>query len=391
MLSRDSFGIYGDAAWKEREKARKRREYTIQAVLILILVGFLAAVSMNVADNLAERHINSGFAFLDNPAGFDIGEALIPFTNTDHMSRAFLVGILNTIKVSVVSIIAATVLGVIVGLMRLSRHPMLRFLGTAHVEVYRNIPLLVLLLAVYLGVTELLPAGRTALHMGDWIYLSKGGLQYASPVIGSWAMLIASGVGAVCGLAAVFIAKRRMTGLMANTTGIAVFAGVSIVSWIICGIVFGWDHPVQTRFALKGGSQISPEFLALSLGLTLFTSAAIAEIVRAGVLAVQPEQWNAGLALGMTMTETVSYVIFPQSMRLVIPPLASQYMNLTKNSSLAVMVGYPDLVNIGNTVINVSAQALEVICIIMAVYLTLNLVISVLMNAFNARIMRAPQ
>ena len=391
MLSRDSFGIYGDAAWKEREKARKRREYTIQAVLILILVGFLAAVSMNVADNLAERHINSGFAFLDNPAGFDIGEALIPFTNTDHMFRAFLVGILNTIKVSVVSIIAATVLGVIVGLMRLSRHPMLRFLGTAHVEVYRNIPLLVLLLAVYLGVTELLPAGRTALHMGDWIYLSKGGLQYASPVIGSWAMLTASGVGAVCGLAAVFIAKRRMTGLMANTTGIAVFAGVSIVSWIICGIVFGWDHPVQTRFALKGGSQISPEFLALSLGLTLFTSAAIAEIVRAGVLAVQPEQWNAGLALGMTMTETVSYVIFPQSMRLVIPPLASQYMNLTKNSSLAVMVGYPDLVNIGNTVINVSAQALEVICIIMAVYLTLNLVISVLMNAFNARIMRAPQ
>ena len=391
MLSRDSFGIYGDAAWKEREKARKRREYTIQAVLILILVGFLAAVSMNVADNLAERHINSGFAFLDNPAGFDIGEALIPFTNTDHMFRAFLVGILNTIKVSVVSIIAATVLGVIVGLMRLSRHPMLRFLGTAHVEVYRNIPLLVLLLAVYLGVTELLPAGRTALHMGDWIYLSKGGLQYASPVIGSWAMLIASGVGAVCGLAAVFIAKRRMTGLMANTTGIAVFAGVSIVSWIICGIVFGWDHPVQTRFALKGGSQISPEFLALSLGLTLFTSAAIAEIVRAGVLAVQPEQWNAGLALGMTMTETVSYVIFPQSMRLVIPPLSSQYMNLTKNSSLAVMVGYPDLVNIGNTVINVSAQALEVICIIMAVYLTLNLVISVLMNAFNARIMRAPQ
>lgn len=391
MLSRDSFGIYGDAAWKEREKARKRREYTIQAVLILILVGFLAAVSMNVADNLAERHINSGFAFLDNPAGFDIGEALIPFTNTDHMFRAFLVGILNTIKVSVVSIIAATVLGVIVGLMRLSRHPMLRFLGTAHVEVYRNIPLLVLLLAVYLGVTELLPAGRTALHMGDWIYLSKGGLQYASPVIGSWAMLTASGVGAVCGLAAVFIAKRRMTGLMANTTGIAVFAGVFIVSWIICGIVFGWDHPVQTRFALKGGSQISPEFLALSLGLTLFTSAAIAEIVRAGVLAVQPEQWNAGLALGMTMTETVSYVIFPQSMRLVIPPLASQYMNLTKNSSLAVMVGYPDLVNIGNTVINVSAQALEVICIIMAVYLTLNLVISVLMNAFNARIMRAPQ
>ena len=365
MLSRESFGIYGDAAWKEREKARKRREYTIQAVLILILVGFLAAVSMNVADNLAERHINSGFAFLGNPAGFDIGEALIPFTNTDHMSRAFLVGMLNTIKVSAVSIIAATVLGVVVGLMRLSRHPMLRFLGTAHVEFYRNIPLLVLLLAVYLAVTE--------------------------PLMGGWAMWIAAGAGAACGFASAFFARRRMTGLMANTTGIAVFAGGFIVAWVLCGVVSGWDHPVQTRFALRGGSQISPEFLALSLGLTLFTAASIAEIVRAGVLAVKAGQWDAGLALGMTMTETVSYVIFPQSMRLVIPPLASQYMNLTKNSSLAVMVGYPDLVNIGNTVINVSAQALEVICIIMAVYLTLNLVISVVMNALNARIMRAPQ
>ena len=263
--------------------------------------------------------------------------------------------------------------------------------GKAHVEFYRNIPLLVLLLAVYLAVTELLPAGRTALHVGDWVFLSKSGLQYASPLMGGWAMWIAAGAGAACGFASAFFARRRMTGLMANTTGIAVFAGVFIVAWVLCGVVSGWDHPVQTRFALRGGSQISPEFLALSLGLTLFTSASIAEIVRAGVLAVKAGQWDAGLALGMTMTETVSYVIFPQSMRLVIPPLASQYMNLTKNSSLAVMVGYPDLVNIGNTVINVSAQALEVICIIMAVYLTLNLVISVVMNALNARIMRAPQ
>lgn len=178
---------------------------------------------------------------------------------------------------------------------------------------------------------------------------------------------------------------------MANLTGIAVFAVAFAVSWVLCGVLSGWEHPVQTRFALQGGAQVSPEFLALSLGLTMFTSAAIAEIVRAGVLAVKPEQWNAGLALGMTLTETVSYVIFPQSMRLVIPPLASQFMNLTKNSSLAVMVGYPDLVNIGNTAINVSAQALEVICIIMCVYLLLNLIISVLMNRLNARIMRAPQ
>lgn len=391
MLSRDSFGIYGDDAWKERERARKRREYTVQAVLMLVLIALLAAVVMNVSDNLEARHIHSGFGFLNNPAGFDIGEALIPFTSADHMGRAFMVGLFNTIKVSIVSIIAATVLGCVVGLMRLSRHPMLRLLGTAHVEVYRNIPLLVLLLAVYLAVTELLPAGRMALHVGDWIYLSKAGLQFACPTMGSLSLLVALGCGVVAGLLTAMVAKRRMTGLMSNLSGLAAFACVFVVSWMACGIVGGWEHPVQTRFALRGGGQLSPEFLALSLGLTLFTSAAIAEIVRAGVLAVKPEQWNAGLALGMTMTETISYVVFPQSMRLVVPPLASQYMNLTKNSSLAVMVGYPDLVNIGNTVINVSAQALEVICIIMGVYLVLNLVISVIMNGLNARIMRAPQ
>lgn len=391
MLSRESFGIYGDDAWKERERARKRREYAVQALLVLLLVAFLAAIAMNVSDNLAARHIHSGFAFLDNPAGFDIGEALIPFTSADHMGRAFLVGVLNTIKVSFVSIIAATVLGVVVGLMRLSRHPLVRFLGTAHVEVYRNIPLLVLLLAVYLVVTELLPTGRSALHVGSWLFLSKAGLQFSCPMMGLWALVVAAVVGLVLGLGTAWVCQRKMTGLMANLTGIAVFAVAFAVSWVLCGVLSGWEHPVQTRFALQGGAQVSPEFLALSLGLTMFTSAAIAEIVRAGVLAVKPEQWNAGLALGMTLTETVSYVIFPQSMRLVIPPLASQFMNLTKNSSLAVMVGYPDLVNIGNTAINVSAQALEVICIIMCVYLLLNLIISVLMNRLNARIMRAPQ
>ncbi len=391
MLSRESFGIFGDDAWKERERVRRRREYTVQALLILLLVAFLAGVAMNVSDNLAARHIHSGFAFLNNPAGFDIGEALVPFTSADHMGRAFLVGILNTIKVSFVSIIAATVFGVVVGLMRLSRHPLVRFLGTAHVEAYRNIPLLVLLLAFYLVVTELLPAGRSALHIGSWLFLSKSGLQFACPIIGWWALVISSIVGLILGIGTAWVSQRWMTGLMANLTGITMFAVSFGLSWMLCGVLTGWEYPVQTRFSLQGGAQISPEFLALSLGLTMFTSAAIAEIVRAGVLAVRSEQWKAGLALGMTLTETVSYVIFPQSMRLVIPPLASQFMNLTKNSSLAVMVGYPDLVNIGNTAINVSAQALEVICIIMCVYLLLNLIISVLMNRLNARIMRAPQ
>ncbi len=391
MLSKESFGIVGDDAWRERERARRRRELLIQASLLLILAALLSSATLNVAENLEARNIHSGFGFLFGPAGFDIGEALIPFTSADHMARAFLVGILNTVKVSLISILAATVLGVVVGMMRLSRHPLLRFLGAAHVEAYRNVPLLVLLLMIYLIVTELLPAGRQALHIGDWVYLSKAGLQYASPTLGYWTYLLSATAAAVAAVVVRVVSVRTQTELIATLRAVAAFATVFVLSWVCCGAVSGWEHPIQTRFALRGGAQLSPEFLAIVLGLTLFTSASIAEIFRAGVIAVKPEQWNAGLALGLTMRETFSYVVFPQSMRLAVPPLASQYMNLTKNSSLAVMVGYPDLVSIANTAINVSAQALEVICIIMTVYLCLNLITALLMNVLNARIMRAPQ
>ncbi len=391
MLSKNSFGIEGDDAWRERQAAKRRRDYTIQAVLVLTLFALLAAAVMNISDNLAERHIRSGFAFIFNPSGFDIGEAAFPFTSADPAWQGFLVGMINTVKVSFFAIISATLLGVAVGLMRLSRHPMLKFLGAAHVEVYRNIPLLVMLLAVYLSVTELLPSAHGALHIGNWVYLSKSGLQFAEPVH-FWAATFTSlAVAALGGWLVRRLCTKRLTNLIASLWGLAAFAVLLVCSWCIFGAVDGWAHPEQTRFALRGGGQLTPEFLSLWLGLTLFTSASIAEIIRAGVLAVRPQQWDAGLALGLTRAETVSYVIFPQSMRLVVPPLASQFMNLTKNSSLAVVVGYPDLVNIGNTTINVSAQALEVICIIMLVYLTLNLITSVLMNALNARVMRAPQ
>ena len=391
MFSPQFFGNIGDEAWQVRERARKRRERTIQALLILLLVALIAAAAMNITDNLEARNIHSGFAFLFEPAGFDVGEALIPFTSTDHMFRAFLVGVLNTVKVSLISIVGATVLGVIVGMMRLSRHPMLQFLGVAHVEAYRNVPLLVLLLMLYLVVTELLPGGREALHIGDWIFLSKAGLQFAHPAMGIVALGISAVIGGIFAVVTRVVVSKKSTGLIANCWALIAFSGIAFLSWILCGVVGGWEHPVATRFALRGGAQISPEFLTICLGLTLFTSAAIAEIVRAGILAVRPAQWDAGLALGLSSGETFSYVIFPQSMRLAIPPLASQYMNLTKNSSLAVMVGYPDLVSVANTAINVSAQALEVICIIMSVYLSLNLVTALLMNSLNRHVMRAPQ
>lgn len=385
------WSVPGDEAWRRREKTRKRKEYTLQAVLVLLLVSVLASLSLNVAENLEAKNIRSGFDFLFGPAGFDIGEKLIAFQSSDALWKAFLNGLFNTLRVSCWAILSATVLGVVVGAMRISRHPMLRFLGAAHVEAYRNVPLLVLLLAIYLVVTELLPGVRQAWHVGNWIYLSKTGLLYAAPLMGFKAVLCGLGVGLLGAWAGYKMALRRTTGLFAGLIGLAAFAVTYALVWVLCGVVGGWDVPVATRFSMRGGSQLTPEFLTIWLGLTMFTSAAIAEIVRAGVQAVRPGQWHAAYALGLTRGQTVSYVVFPQAMRLAIPPLASQYMNLTKNSSLAVMVGYPDIVNIGNTAINVSAQALEVIAIIMAVYLTINLVIAMIMNAVNAVIMRAPQ
>ena len=332
MFSRESFSIVpGDDAWILREKIRRRREFTLQAALILLLVAFIAVLASNVEANLAAKNIKSGFHFLMNRAGFEISDQLIPYSSNDPLWKAFATGILNTLKVSACTVVSATVLGVVVGLMRLSRNAVVRFLGIAHVEAYRNVPLLVLLLALYLVVTELLPGVRAAFHL--------------------------------------------------------VFAFV----WVILGVLGGWNHPVATRFSRSGGAQLTPEFLTLWLGLTLYTSAMIAEIVRAGVVSVRPTQWDAASALGLHTRETVSYIIFPQAMRLIVPPLSSQYMTLTKNSSLAVMVGYPDLVNVGTTVMNITGQALEVICLIMGVYLTVNILISVFMNQLNARIMRAPQ
>lgn len=391
MLFKDRYwSTPGDAAWRRREESRKRREYTLQALLLLMLVALVAAIALNVSENLEAKHIRSGFDFLSSAAGFDVGEKAFAFSSTDALWKAFVLGLINTIRVSICAIVSATVLGVVVGVMQLSRHPVLRFLGAAHVEAYRNIPLLVLLLAIYLVVTELLPGVREAWSLGSAAYLSKTGLLFAVPAWGHafWASLAAAAASAVV---VARLAMRRFTWVGAALSGLAVFVVVGAVVWAGCGFAFGWDAPVKTRFSMRGGAALSPEFLALWLGLTLFTSASIAEIVRAGVLAVRPGQWNAGAALGLTRSQTLSYVVLPQSLRLAVPPMASQYMNLTKNSSLAVMVGYPDVVNVGNTAINVTAQALEVIALIMAVYLVVNLVISILMNGLNALVMRAPQ
>lgn len=377
-----------DPACRARQAAAHRRQFLVQAAVLAVVFAVLYWLAGNVVDNLEQRNIRSGFEFLKNASNIEIGEASIAFTSSDSVARAFFVGLLNTLKVSFFAVISATVLGIIVGLMRLAAHPILRLLGTAHVEFYRNIPLIIQLFAIYLLITELLPMSTDAVSLGGWALLSKAGLQVAVP---KQALLSLTAAG-LAGILTLFLVRlyalRNMTGLMANLTGVLGGFAMAIVVWLLFGWLSGWSKPVIEGFSIEGGAALSPEFLALWLGLTLFTSASIAEIVRAGVIAVPPGQWNAGLALGMTRMQTVSYVIFPQSMKLAVPPLASQYMNLTKNSSLAVVIGYPDLVAIGNSTINITGQALEVILLIMAVYLTINLVISILMNALNARVTR---
>jgi len=380
----------GDAAWRARRRARLLREGLLQGAVALVVVALLVGLAQNVAANLEARQIKSGFGFLRDPAGFNIGELLFEYDARDSYLRAFAVGMANTLRVSIAGIVLASALGVIVGLMRLSHHALLSGLGGAYVEVFRNTPLLIQLLAIYLLATELLPDSAAALSLEGVALLSKQGLQIAVPASGTHALFGAGASGLVAG-AAVFVAARRWLTVGAGLVGGGAGALVALLAWLSFGVVGGWSRPELDGFLISGGASLTPEFLALWLGLSLFTSASIAELVRAGALAVPIGQWNAALALGLRRGQAMAGVIFPQALRLAIPPLASQYMNLIKNSSLAVVIGYPDLVSIANTSINQNGQALEVIVIIMAVYLSLNLVVAVVMGLVNARVTRAPR
>jgi general L-amino acid transport system permease protein len=380
----------GDAAWRARERARRVRELALQGAVALVLVALVALFARNVAANLALRQIKSGFGFLADPAGFNVGEMLFPFEARDSYLRAFLVGLANTLRVALAGIVSASLLGALVGMMRLAHHPLLRGLGGAFVEVFRNTPLLIQLLAIYLVVTELLPEASEAFAWPGVALLSKQGLQIAVPAHGAAALGVALVAALAGGVACALAARRWFTagnGLVGTAGGLA----SGLAAWLACGAAGGWSRPTLDGFLIEGGASLTPEFLALWLGLTLFTGAAIAELVRAGALAVPVHQWNAALALGLTRGQAMTTVIFPQALRLAIPPLASQYMNLIKNSSLAVAIGYPDLVSIGNTSINQNGQALEVILIVMLCYLATNLVVAIVMSLVNARVTRAPR
>jgi general L-amino acid transport system permease protein len=346
----------------------------------------------NTLDNLNERQIRTGFGFLGREAGFEIGESVIEYDPHDSYAKAFVIGLLNTIKVSFIAIVLATLIGTVVGIARLSRNWLVARFASFYIETVRNMPLLLQLFFWYAILTGLLPAVSDALELLPGVYLSKSGLIYPVPVahpIHAWI-----GIALAAGIAAA-IAYARYARSVQDRTGVqwpllwpaaAMIVGLPLATWLIGGAPTALDVPVFQRFRYAGGGEASPEFLALLLGLTVYTATFIAEVVRAGILAVDDGQSEAARALGLRQNLVLRLVVLPQALRVIIPPLTNQYLNLTKNSSLAVAIGYPDLVGVADTTLNQTGQAVEVIAIIMAVYLTLSLSISFAMNLYNRAI-----
>lgn len=367
------------------------RALIYQAIAVILLVVAVWYLWSNTVRNLTTMQIRTGFAFLSQPAGFDIGEGLVAFVPEDSYLRAFLAGLANTLRVAIAGIILATVLGTLIGVGRLSKNFLLSRLCGAYVEAVRNVPLLIQLLAWYLILTQLLPSSNEAITLLPHVYLSKSGLQLPMPVWSQgWNFAV---IGLLAGLVSTWLLskraqrKRELTGHTPKVLwpALAALAGLPVAGWLAGGAPVEFDIPELTVFNISGGMALTPEFLALLTGLTIYTASYIAEIVRAGIQAVVWGQTEACSALGLSRAQALRLVILPQAMRVIIPPVTNQYLNLAKNSSLAVAVGYPDIVSIANTAINQNGQVLECISVIMLVYLTVSLLISAFMNWYNQR------
>jgi general L-amino acid transport system permease protein len=346
----------------------------------------------NVLENLARQNIATGFSFLDREASFAIGESLIAYTPASSYSQALLVGFLNTIKVAVLGIVLATVLGTIIGIARLSSNFLVAKLASIYVEVIRNIPVLLQLFFWYAVIGESLPNPRQALNPVPGVFLSNRGMKF--PALADDPIWIWVGLSILVALVAVWFlarwARKRQeaTGQQFPTVlaSIGVLIALPVLTWLAGGAPTALDLPELQGFNFRGGTSISPEFAALLLGLTVYTASFIAEIVRSGIRAVNWGQTEAASALGLHRGTVLRLVVLPQALRIIVPPTTSQYLNLTKNSSLAVAIGYPDLVSVANTTLNQTGQAIEAVAIMMTVYLTISLGISLFMNWYNKHI-----
>lgn len=363
-----------------------------QAVVFIGLFAFITWIVRNTLDNLAANGRTISFGFLNERAGFDVGQALIPYSSDSTYIRALEVGLINTLVVAAVGIVTATLVGFVVGIGRLSRNWLIRKICTVYVEVFRNIPPLLVIFFWYLGVLAILPQPRDSFELPLGTRLSNRGLSVATPVWGDGAWLV--GVAFLVAIAmCVFVARRARIRQMATgqrfpvfLTSVGLLIGLPFLALAAAGFPLSFSVPVMGAFQSTGGTTIPPEFLALYLSLSLYTASFIAEIVRAGILGVSRGQTEASYALGLRPGNTTRLVIVPQAMRIIVPPLTSQYLNLTKNSSLAIAVGYADLVSIGGTILNKSGNSIQIVAIWMVVYLSISLLTSLFMNWFNSRV-----
>lgn len=374
----------------------KFRAIVAQVLLVLFVIWLGWTIIGNTIDNLHKQQIASGYGFLNNTAGFGIvatiGTWLTDYRETSSYGQAFLVGLYNTILVAIVGIVFATVWGFILGIARLSNNWVISKLATVYVEILRNIPLLLQIFFWYFAVLRNLPSPRLSVDLGAGMFLNTRGLFTPRPIpesgLGFTGWTIVAGIVLAIAVARWARKRQEATGQQFPVfwTSLGLIAGIPLVVFLVTGMPLHFEMPKLSGFNFRGGMVVIPEFISLVLALSLYTATFIGEIVRAGIMAVSHGQTEAAYALGLRSGPTLRLVVIPQAMRVIIPPLTSQYLNLTKNSSLAVAIAYPDLVSVfAGTVLNQTGQAVEILLITMTVYLTLSILTSIFMNWYNAR------
>jgi general L-amino acid transport system permease protein len=356
----------------------KVRGILFQIIVAVALIAFVWWIVGNTTENLRRANIASGFGFLNGRSGFDLSQSLIAYSSNSTFGRALLVGLLNTMLVAVTGIVTATIVGFIVGIGRLSKNWLIARICTVYVEVFRNIPPLLVIFFWYLGVLSVLPGPRDSVDLPLGSYLNNRGLFLPRVIWDEAAWVIPAAIlAAILAIIALSLWGRRV--------GLAILIVLPVLAYFMAGSPASLELPELSTFNIRGGWTIRPEFLSLYLALSFYTASFIAEIVRAGVLGVSKGQSEAAYSLGLPPRRTLRLVVVPQALRIIIPPLTSQYLNLTKNSSLAIAVGYADLVAIGQTTMNQTGQAIEIVAIWMVVYLGLSLLTSGFMNWYNAK------
>lgn len=367
------------------------RGLVYQALTLIVVVVLGWYFVHNTAVNLEKRTVAHGFSFLSTTAGFDISQTPIDYPKDASYGRALMVGLANTALVAVIGIVVATIVGFLVGIGRLSKNFVVSRLCTAYVETLRNIPVLLQIFFWYFAVLGVMPLPRNSLQpIPGWVYVNNRGLylpEFHFGGVTGWAIAVGFLSGLLGAIILAFWAKKRQiaTGRQFPTTvvGLALIVGLPVLAFALTGFDLTLVAPKKGTFNVTGGTEIIASAMALTLALALYTAAFIAEVVRGGILAVAHGQTEAARSLGLSPNQTLRLVVVPQAMRVIVPPLTNQYLNLTKNSSLAVGIGYPDLVSVGGIVLNQSGQAIEVIAIWMAIYLSISVGTSLLMNAWD--------